>query len=84
MAHKNWDNVRDHRLYGYLNQKELEQFIEAMSIREIGQQATAVREFVTEMSNLIIIEHRKHQFKQQQVEIPTVNYHFTHGKFTVK
>ena len=83
MAHKNWDNVRDHRLYGYLNQKELDQFLEAMSLRDMGQQATAVRIFVTEMSEQIIINHRKNQFKQQQVIIPTVNYQFPSGKFTV-
>ena len=83
MAHKNWDNVRDHRLYGYLNQKELDQFLEAMRLRDMGQQATAVRTFVTEMSEQIITNHRQKQFKQQQVIIPTVNYQFPGGKFTV-
>lgn len=83
MAHKNWDNVRDHRLYGYLNQKELDQFLEAMRLRDMEQQATAVRTFVTEMSEQIIINHRQNQFKQQQVIIPTVNYQFPSGKFTV-
>lgn len=83
MAHKNWDNVRDHRLYGYMNQKELDQFLEAMRLRDMDQQATAVRMFVTEMSEQIIITHRQKQFKQQQVVIPTVNYQFPGGKFTV-
>lgn len=83
MANKNWDNVRDHRLYGYLNQKELEQFLEAMRLRDMGQPATAVREFVTEMSEQIIITHRQKQFKQQQVVIPTVKYQFPSGSFTV-
>lgn len=83
MAHKNWDNVRDHRLYGYMNQKELDQFLEAMRLRDMDQQATAVRMFVTEMSEQIIITHRQKQFKQQQVVIPTVSYQFPGGKFTV-
>lgn len=83
MAHKNWDNVRDHRLYGYMNQKELDQFLEAMRLRDLGQPATAVREFLTEMSEQIIITHRQKQFKQQQVVIPTVKYQFPSGRFTV-
>lgn len=83
MANKNWDNVRDHRLYGYMNQKELDQFLEAMRLRDLGQPATAVRMFVTEMSEQIIITHRQKQFKQQQVVIPTVKYQFPSGKFTV-
>ncbi|PAT63123.1 hypothetical protein [Psychrobacter sp. JB193] len=83
MAHKNWDNVRDHRLYGYMNQKELDQFLEAMRLRDLGQPATAVREFLTEISEQIIITHRQKQFKQQQVVIPTVKYQFPSGKFTV-
>ena len=83
MSHKNWDNVRDHRLYGYMNQKELDAFLEAMRLRDIGQQATAVRMFVSEMSEQIIINHRQNQFKPQQIIIPTVNYHFPGGKFTV-
>lgn len=83
MSHKNWDNVRDHRLYGYMNQKELDAFLEAMRLRDIGQQATAVRMFVSEMSEQIIIDNRQNQFKPQQIVIPTVNYHFPGGKFTV-
>lgn len=83
MSHKNWDNVRDHRLYGYLNQKELNAFLEAMRLRDIGQPATAVRTFVTEMSEQIIISHRQNQFKQKQVTVPTVTYQFPSGKFTV-
>lgn len=83
MAHKNWDNVRDHRLYGYINQKELDDFLEAMRIRDMGQQATAVRTFVVERSKQIIVEHRQDQFKQKQVTVPTVKYQFPGGKFTV-
>jgi len=83
MAHKNWDNVRDHRLYGYINQKELDDFLEAMRIRDMDQQATAVRQFVAERSSQIIIEHRQKQFKQRQVVVPTVKYQFPGGKFTV-
>lgn len=83
MAHKNWDNVRDHRLYGYLNQKELDAFLEAMRLRDLGQSATAVRTFVVERSEQIITEHRQDQFKQEQVIIPTVTYQFPGGKFTV-
>lgn len=83
MANKNWDNVRDHRLYGYMNQKELDQFLEAMRLRDLGQPATAVREFLIERSEQIIITHRQNQFKQQQVVIPTVKYQFPSGKFTV-
>lgn len=83
MAHKNWDNVRDHRLYGYLNQKELDQFLEAMRLRDMGQQATAVRQFVIERSEQIIISRRQDQFKQEQIIIPTVKYQFPSGKFTV-
>ena len=83
MAHKNWDNVRDHRLYGYLNQKELDGFLEAMRLRDMDQQATAVRQFVIERSEQIIISHRQDQFKQEQVIIPTVKYQFPSGKFTV-
>lgn len=83
MAHKNWDNVRDHRLYGYMNQKELDEFLEAMRIRDMDQQATAVRQFVIERSQQIIISHRQDQFKQEQVIIPTVKYQSPGGKFTV-
>ncbi len=83
MSHKNWDNVRDHRLYGYLNQKEMDDFLEAMRIRDMDQPATAVREFISAMSNQIIITHRQNHFKQKQVTVPTVKYQFPSGKFTV-
>lgn len=83
MTHKNWDNVRDNRIYGYLNQHEIDDFLEAMRLRDMDQQATAVRTFVVEHSKQIIIEHHQKQFKQQQVVIPTVKYQFPGGKFTV-
>lgn len=83
MAHKNWDNVRDIRLYGYLNQKEMDQFLEAMRLRDMGQKSTAVRDFVIENSDRIIAEHRKNQFKQQPAQVQTVKYQFPGGKFTV-
>jgi hypothetical protein len=54
-----------------------------MRIRDMGQQATAVRTFVVERSKQIIVEHRQDQFKQKQVTVPTVKYQFPGGKFTV-
>lgn len=53
MTHKNWDNVRDNRIYGYLNQAELDLFYEAVHSTGL-QRATAVRAFVLAQSRLIV------------------------------
>lgn len=53
MTHKNWDNVRDNRIYGYLNQAELDLFYKAVNTTGL-QRATAVREFVILQSQLIV------------------------------
>lgn len=83
MSHKNWDNVRDIRLYAYLNQKEMDKFLEAMRLQDMDQPATATRTFVIENSDRIIADHRSKQFKQPQVHVQTVKYKFPGGKFTV-
>lgn len=54
MAYKNWDDVRDHRIYAYLNQKELDLFLEAMRLQDLSQNATAARKFIVERSQQII------------------------------
>lgn len=57
--YKNWDNVRDRRIYAYANEQEMAQFLEAMRIQDIEQQATAARQFIIERSQQIIEQHRK-------------------------
>lgn len=54
MTHKNWDDVRDHRIYAYLNQKELDLFLEAMRLQDLSQNATAARQFIIERSQQIV------------------------------
>ena len=54
MTHKNWDDVRDHRIYAYLNQKELDLFLEAMRLQDLSQIATAARQFIIERSQQIV------------------------------
>lgn len=60
MTHKNWDNVRDNRIYGYLNQAELDLFYQAVNSTGL-QRATAVRAFVLAQSRLIIDNNAKAQ-----------------------
>lgn len=81
MAYKNWDNVRDNRIYAYLNQKELDDFLEAMRIKDIETQGKAAREMITERSKQIIAEYRKHNPRQSIKQ--TVKYHLKHGGITV-
>lgn len=76
--YKNWDNLRDHRIYAYANQRELDIFLEAMRLRDMSQQGTAARQFIIERSQQIIDEHSK---KNQQPSV-TVNYRFPGAKFT--
>ena len=38
MAYKQYQDVRDHRIYAYLNQKELDAFLEAMRIQDLAIQ----------------------------------------------
>lgn len=83
MAYKNWDNVRDHRIYAYMNQAEKEAFFEAMRIRDIEQQATAARQMIVERSQQIIVESRK-QSNRSKPPKTTVNYQFPHGTYTVQ
>lgn len=54
MTHKNWDDVRDHRIHAYLNQKELDLFLEAMRLQDLSQNATAARQFIIERSQQIV------------------------------
>lgn len=54
MTYKNWDDVRDHRIYAYLNQHELELFLQAMKERKLTQKATAARTFIVEHSHHVL------------------------------
>lgn len=54
MSYKNWDDVRDNRIYAYLNQQELDLFLQAMQIQDIKQKATAARTFLVAHSQQII------------------------------
>ena len=81
MTHKNWDNVRDHRIYAYMNVAEKDQFFEAMRIKDLSQEGTALRQFALAHAEQIIIESRK--FKQKKPLSPTVTYRFPSGGFTV-
>lgn len=82
MAYKNWDNVRDHRIYAYLNQAEKDAFFEAMRIKDMEQQATAARQMIVERSQQIIVESRKQSNRSTPVKT-TVNYQFPNSVFTV-
>ncbi|WP_019519359.1 hypothetical protein [Faucicola boevrei] len=65
--YKNWDNVRDYRVYGYLNQKEhdlLEQVIDITG----KQKAVCVREMIVAQSEIIINKHNQKPIKNQAVE----------------
>ena len=81
MAYKNWNNVRDHRIYAYLNQAEMEAFLEAMRIKDLAIQGKAARRMIVEHSQQIIAEHRKNN--PQSAMKQTVKYHLPHGGFTV-
>lgn len=83
MTHKNWDNVRDRRLYSYMNDPEYQRFEFAMRLAGISQSATAIRLFLLEHSDQIIIEHDRKKFKQKDVAVPTVKLQFPCGKYTV-
>lgn len=54
MTYKNWDDVRDHRIYAYLNREEFELFLAAMQHQQIKQKATAARTFIVERSQHIV------------------------------
>ncbi|WP_186473957.1 hypothetical protein [Psychrobacter sp. KCTC 72983] len=82
MTHKNWDNVRDRRLYSYMNDPEHDRFEFAMRLAGISQEATAIRQFVLERSDQIIINHQHDKFKQNDVTVTTVKLRFPSGKFT--
>ena len=83
MTHKNWDNVRDRRLYSYMNDPEHDRFEFAMRLAGISQEATAIRQFVLEHSDQIIINSQRDKFKQKPVTVSTVKLRFPSGKFTV-
>ena len=83
MTHKNWDNVRDRRLYSYMNDPEHDRFEFAMRLAGISQEATAIRQFLLERSEQIIIHHDQPNFKQKDVTVPTVKLRFPSGKYTV-
>lgn len=80
MAYKNWDNVRDHRIYVYMNQAEMDAFLEAMRIRDMEQPATAARRMIIERSQQIIAERKS---KQSKGIVTTVTYQLSNGKNTV-
>ncbi len=54
MAYKNWDEVREERIYSYLNTPEHEKLGQAMQKVGISQKATAVRHFLMAMSDRIL------------------------------
>lgn len=75
--HKNWDNLREHRIYGYMNLAEFEHFQQAINLTG-KQQATCVREFLLAQSDIIINRNKKNH------KPPTVNYQFPDRYFTVQ
>ena len=79
MAYKQYQNIRDHRIYAYLNQKELDAFLEAMRIQDLAIQGKAARQMIVERSQQIIAEHRKNN--PQSAMKQTVKYHLPHGVF---
>ena len=81
MTYKNWDKVRDNRLHVYLNQHELDTFLEAMRLRDLGQKSTAARTMLIEQAQAIIIDSRKH--RPAQTKTQTVKYQLPSGFFTV-
>lgn len=80
--YKNWDHVRDNRLYSYMNQAELATFHTAMQLQDISQQATALRMFALAQSEQIILASRS-QLNQTTSHLPTVKYQFPSGTNTV-
>ena len=81
MAYRQYQDVRDHRIYAYFNQKELNDFLEAMRIQDLAIQGKAARQMIVERSQQIIAEHRKNN--PQSAMKQTVKYHLPHGGFTV-
>lgn len=78
MSYKNWDHVRDNRIYAYLNEKEMAQFLEAMQQQDLHQNATAARQFIIERSKQIIEESKRKKQQQQ-----TVYFLFNNGNSKV-
>lgn len=83
MTHKNWDNLRDRRLYSYMNDPEHDRFEFAMRLSGVSQEATAIRQFLLERSEQIIIKHDRANFRPKSTAIPTVKLLFPSGKYTV-
>lgn len=54
MTHKNWDDVREERIYGYLNAPEHQKLVQAMHVQGISQRGTAVRQFLMAMCDHIL------------------------------
>lgn len=75
--YKNWDNVRDYRIYGYLNQKEHDLLEQAIQITG-KQKAVCVREMIVAQSEIIINKHNQKISGSQ-----TVQYRFPDRYFTV-
>lgn len=75
--YKNWDNVRDYRIYGYLNQKEHDLLEQAVQITG-KQKAVCVREMIVAQSAIIIKNNTAKQATNQ-----TVQYRFPDRFFTV-
>lgn len=75
--YKNWDNVRDYRIYGYLNQKEHDLLEKAIQITG-KQKAVCVREMIVAQSEIIINKHNQKSSGNQ-----TVQYRFPDRYFTV-
>lgn len=48
MAYRQYQDVRYHRIYAYLNQKELDAFLEAMRIQDLAIQGKAARQMIVE------------------------------------
>lgn len=74
-------NKRTHRIYAYLNEKEMDTFLEAMRIRDLAYQGNALRTFAMSQAEQIVIDSRK--FKQHKTSPQAVTYHFPSGGFTV-
>ena len=81
MSRREYQNIRDNRVYAYLNKKEMDAFLEAMRIQDLAITGKAAREMIVERSQQIIAEHRKHN--PQSAIKQTVKYHLPHGGFTV-
>lgn len=76
MTYKNWDSVRDYRIYGYLNQSEKDIFDKAVATTGL-QQATCVRQFVMGFAKKLLAENTS-----QKEQAAGENCPYSHPNFT--